>query len=201
MKLIVGLGNPGRRYSKTRHNIGFMILDKMVEKQKAAFSSDRYYQYLKTENTVYLKPTTFMNLSGIAVSKAIYKFDVTSLLVIYDDIYLPLGELRVREKGSAGGHKGVQSIINALGDLEFARMRVGIGSPGYEGLSEYVLKSFRREELAILEEVKDFSCQLIDEFIIGDYKEMIDYYSKNNKSYSEKIEQISESKTKGGKSE
>ena len=140
-----------------------------------------------------------MNLSGVAVSKVYDKYAVSSLLVIYDDIYLPLGEIRVREKGSDGGHKGVRSIIEYLGDSNFTRIRAGIGSPENSELSEYVLDNFQPEELPVLKEVKDFACRLVEQFIIGNYKQLIDYYSKNNVSYSEKIKGISESKAKGGK--
>ncbi|MBW6516575.1 MAG: aminoacyl-tRNA hydrolase [Candidatus Cloacimonetes bacterium] len=193
MKLIVGLGNYGKKYSKTRHNIGFMVIDTIVKKRDIGFKKDSLYHYSRENDIVFLKPTTFMNLSGAAVSKAIDKFDVSSLLVIYDDIYLPLGEIRIREKGTDGGHKGVRSIIDAINDTNFTRMRVGIGSPKLAELANYVLSNFSKKEEKVINETKSFACGLVEQFITGDYKQMIDYFSKNSVSYSEKILLISES--------
>ncbi len=198
MKSIVGLGNPGSKYRNTRHNIGFMILDRLVAGRKIKWKRDKLFHYAVDNEALYLKPSTFMNLSGEAVLKALKKYHFSSLLTVFDDIYLPLGQIRIREKGSAGGHKGVKSIINLLGKSEFTRLRIGIGSPDFTGLSEYVLTDFTREEIPILNETKNFACLLIEQFIIGDYKQMIDCYSKNSVSYFEKINEISKSKTKGG---
>jgi len=198
MKLIVGLGNPGKKYNNTRHNIGFMVLDTLLETMDVRFKKRRHYWYCQIGNTLFLKPRTYMNLSGIAVSEARKKYSATSLLVICDDIYIPLGKIRIREKGSDGGHKGLKSIIVETGEANFTRMRIGIGSPRYNDLSDFVLAPFSPDELSLLRETKDFACRLIEQFIIGNYKLLIDYFSKNNISYSERIKELSESKTRGG---
>ena len=199
MKLIVGLGNPGSKYNKTRHNIGFAIIDAILEERKSGYKKDPLYLYAKDGEVIFLKPLTYMNLSGTAVAKVTDKFEITTLLVIYDDIYLPLGEIRIREKGSDGGHKGIRSILEYLEDSNFTRLRIGIGSPEFTELSDFVLANFTKAETKVIKETKDFACRLIEQFILGGYKQMIDYFSKNNVSYSEKIQVISESQTKGGK--
>jgi PTH1 family peptidyl-tRNA hydrolase len=198
MKMIVGLGNPGKKYNNTRHNIGFMVLDSLLEKKDARFKKRKNYWYCQLGDTLFLKPRTYMNLSGIAVLEARKKYSPTSLLVICDDIYIPLGKIRIREKGSDGGHNGLKSIIEATGEANFTRMRVGIGNPVYSELSDYVLAPFNADELSILAETKDFACRLTEQFIIGNYKQLVDYFSKNNLSYSGRIKELSESKTKGG---
>lgn len=197
--MVVGLGNPGKAYCKTRHNIGFMVVDQLAREKEVSFSRKRLFRYAKTEDAVLLKPSTYMNLSGRALVSAFSLFDTDSFIVIYDDIYLPLGEVRVREKGSDGGHKGVRSINESLGEDNYCRIRLGIGSPEDTLLSDYVLSEFRKEEMPLLYETKKFACQLAGQFITGNYKQMIDYYSKNNKSYSERIMELSESKAEGGK--
>jgi len=156
MKLIVGLGNPGAEYESTRHNIGFMVVDKL-EKEMArgtppAWSKDDRKNVLTVRfgDTLLVKPQTFMNKSGFAVKALVnfYKLTPANVWVIHDDIDLPLGKIKIREKGSSAGHNGVQSIIGELGSDEFVRFRLGIGRAG-EGrgsVISFVLSRFRQNE-------------------------------------------------------
>jgi len=134
MKLIVGLGNPGNQYEETRHNIGFMILDKLAReltKTTAVWQKDTKHKAIiaKAGDVILVKPQTFMNASGEAVKSLVgyYKLDVSDVWVVHDDIDLPLGKIRIREKGASGGHNGVDSIIRALGSDAFVRFRMGVG--------------------------------------------------------------------------
>jgi PTH1 family peptidyl-tRNA hydrolase len=136
MKLLVGLGNPGREYANTRHNIGFLCLDELARRHGAAFDKVHLRALIATvslgaERVVLARPQTFMNLSGEAVGALLswYKLPASDLIVVTDDMDLPFGRLRLRLKGSAGGHNGLKSIIESLGTLEFPRLRVGIGRP------------------------------------------------------------------------
>lgn len=155
MKLIVGLGNPGKQYEKTRHNVGFLCLDKLQEKYNLTFKFEGAFQAdVATTNvggnkTIFVKPLTYMNLSGEAVGKIakFYKIEPQDVLVIHDDMDLPFGSLRLREKGSAGGHNGIKNIILHLGTEEFKRIRVGISGHANIEAKDYVLGKFSKDEL------------------------------------------------------
>ncbi len=155
MILIVGLGNPGKKYEKTRHNIGFRIIDSL------GFARDK--------NIILLKPDTFMNESGKAVQKtlAYYKIPVSNLIVIHDDIDLPFETIRISKNASSAGHKGVQSIINALQSKDFVRIRIGIqaktGKP--EDVEKFVLKKFSKAEEKIIEKIIEKAVEKIKESI------------------------------------
>ena len=163
MKLVVGLGNPGPRYAKNRHNVGFRCLSHLARAHSLAFDGKGGHARLATSRlagheVVLAKPQTFMNLSGksVAALRARYRLSLEDMLVVHDDVDLPLGRLRIRPRGGAGGHRGVESIIQAVGSQEFARLRVGIGRPplmGEEGLRDYVLSDFTPEETAALNEL------------------------------------------------
>lgn len=155
-RLVVGLGNPGRQYENTRHNVGFMILDRLAAGPGSDFESrPRWQGHLAKlgDGTLLLKPQTFMNLSGRCVRQvvAFHKWSAEQVLVVYDDTALPLGRLRFREKGSAGGHNGIKSIIEHLGTDAFPRLKVGIGAARPGGLTGHVLGSFREDEREPLE--------------------------------------------------
>jgi len=195
MKLIVGLGNPGQEHQLNRHNIGFMVLDTFAQKRKLIFSQEQSALIAKRSIFKLIKPLTYMNLSGDALKKIAQKQD--EILVICDDIYLPLGEIRLRQSGQDGGHNGLASIIQELGSEAFPRMRIGIGKPEDRlVLKKYVLENFSPEELETLKKTADFAVSLIDCFIIYGFQSMLNFYSKNKKSYSEQKD--SESKSKGG---
>jgi len=152
VKLIVGLGNPGSKYAITRHNVGFMVLDELAKKLGLKFTTNKNYlaDWAKNETVELVKPQTFMNNSGSAVSKVIQKHNLLpqDILIVMDDIDIELGKLRFRTEGSSGGHKGMQSIIDTLGTDKFARLKIGIGRPpvGAEP-DEYVTQKFTPEQL------------------------------------------------------
>lgn len=160
VKLIVGLGNPGRAYARSRHNVGFMALDLLARKWGLRFGH-RWSQAhvavgrVSCAEVALAKPQTYMNLSGESVQRLLRRLRLppSELLVVYDDLDLPLGRLRLRERGSAGGHGGVQSVIDRLGTDVFARLRVGIGRPEPREAVEYVLAEFSDGEKRQLEEV------------------------------------------------
>ena len=160
MYLIVGLGNPGREYDKTRHNAGFMVMDALAEKIGADISEKKHKALcgkgvIGGEKVILMKPQTYMNSSGESIRAAAdyYKVDPEDILIVYDDISLAPGQLRIRAKGSAGGHNGIKSIIAHLGTQEFPRVKVGVGEKpkGYD-LADYVLSRFPKDERVLMEE-------------------------------------------------
>ncbi len=155
--LIVGLGNPGRRYAHTRHNVGFRCLDILAARYALSFTRREAEAQIGIGEVeglpvVLAKPQTYMNLSGRSVRGLLAKLRLKPehLVVVYDDLDLPLGRIRRRGQGSAGGHRGVQSIIDALGSNEFARVRIGIGRPVGEDPIEYVLRPFDKDEAPVI---------------------------------------------------
>lgn len=154
MKLIIGLGNPGKQYEKTRHNAGFMVIDELAESLEISLSQLKFKGMLGegrsgAEKVILLKPLTYMNLSGESMIQALqfYKLQPEDILVIYDDLDTPVGDLRLRMKGSAGGHNGIKSIVQHLGTEEFNRIRIGIGRPQQgKKVVDYVLEPFFKEE-------------------------------------------------------
>jgi len=162
VKLVVGLGNPGARYRDTRHNIGFEVVDELARRHGVSFESSRW-EALEARlrdtpgGALLVKPLTFMNLSGRAVAEAAryYRIDPGDLLVVADDVNLPLGRLRARARGSAGGHNGLASIIGALGTDEFPRLRVGVGrGDPRRDLADHVLARFEPGEGPAVDEMR-----------------------------------------------
>ena len=156
MKLIVGLGNVGEKYCFTRHNAGFMELDKLALDNNFSFREESKLKCFlaKSNDVMYIKPTTFMNLSGEAVRAVMdyYKIDVKDILIVYDDIALDLGRLRFRANGSDGGHNGIKSIISHVGTKEFDRLKFGIGPQPNIPSENYVLQNFPKDQLDTLKE-------------------------------------------------
>ena len=162
-KLIVGLGNPGKEYTTTRHNVGFLVLDELARKIDARFSPNKKLRgdvselNLNGEKIILLKPSTFMNLSGEAVQKVVdkYKIELSDVWVVHDDVDLDFGVLRIRKDGSAGGHNGLKSIIKMLGSEEFVRIRIGVGAtPERMALEDWVLSKFGKDEIEELDKIK-----------------------------------------------
>ena len=161
MKLIVGLGNPGRDYSATRHNVGFMAVDELARRWnitnwKQKYNAEVAEYRLDGDVIMLVKPQTYMNLSGTAISELarFYKIPAHDVVVIFDDLDLPAGRLRLRTKGGSGGHRGIESLLTHMGSAEFPRIRIGIGRPpaGWE-VVDYVLSRFAAEEQPLLTEV------------------------------------------------
>lgn len=186
-KLIVGLGNPGDEYENNRHNIGFIVLKELCKKIHANnFKKKRSYFIADKNDFLFLLPRTYMNLSGIAVRKAFrkYKIALNNLLIVLDDINLPLGKIRIREKGSDGGHNGLKSIIAELNSQDFPRLRIGIRSDISEmsdvevSLKDFVLSDFTKEEKEGLENATTQAVDLISYFLFQDYKKMSDVFSQ-----------------------
>jgi PTH1 family peptidyl-tRNA hydrolase len=172
MKLIVGLGNPGRKYEGTRHNVGFEIVELLSARARVVWeTAPRGIEGLiardRTSDVVLVKPLTFMNASGPAVQglSQFFKIDAADLLVIVDDANLELGRLRARAAGSAGGHNGLKSVIEALGMGEFARLRVGVGRGARRDLGDHVLARFEPEERPIVAEAVGRAADAAELFI------------------------------------
>lgn len=186
MKLIVGLGNPGGQYAETRHNVGFLLLDCLAEGLKLDFRPK--FQGLVAETRIgeekvfLLKPQTFMNLSGRSVREIaqFYKIAPQDVLVIYDDMDLNTGRLRIRSSGSAGGHNGIKSIIGELGTESFWRLKVGIGRPpaGWDS-ARYVLAPFTKEEITILEETLEKGMKAVHLWAKGEEEKAMNLYNRS----------------------
>lgn len=171
--LIVGLGNPGRRYAGNRHNVGFQVLDRLAAAHGLAFTRRQGQALIAIGQiagrpVLLAKPQTYMNESGRAVASLarFYQIEMPNLLVVYDDLDLPFGTLRLRPEGSAGGHHGMESIIAALGRQDFPRLRIGIGRPpGRMDPVDYVLQDFDREQQEFLPELYDRAVKAIVSFL------------------------------------
>ena len=171
MKLVVGLGNPGKKYETTKHNAGFMCLDYYANKHNETFKFDRKFngETLKLANLFLLKPHTFMNLSGESIRAVMnyYDIELEDVLIIYDDFALPLGKIRLREQGSAGGHNGIKSTIDHVGTDSFKRVRIGIDSNPLIPAKDYVLGKFTSKELDVILEIAKTTQNIIDDFNEG----------------------------------
>jgi PTH1 family peptidyl-tRNA hydrolase len=154
-RLVVGLGNPGERYAGTRHNVGFLVVEELVRRNASTFAFESKWdsQVASCGGRMFMKPQTFMNLSGEAVANyaRYYRIDPSEVLVILDDASLPLGDLRLRRSGSSGGHNGLESVLIHLGTEAVPRLRLGIGDRGKFPLDEFVLSKFSTEETAAVE--------------------------------------------------
>lgn len=168
--LIIGLGNPGASYKKTRHNVGFHIVQLFAEKQGMAFkvashlSGDLAQGSIRGKKVFTLMPTTYMNLSGEAVRRCIdyFKVPLSHVIVVCDDVALPIGTLRMRSQGSCGGHNGLRSIEAHLNTQYYARLKVGVGAPNQEDLADYVLGRFSDEESKVLEGVSERAMHVLE---------------------------------------
>lgn len=177
MFLIVGLGNPGKEYENTRHNIGFDAIDKIagkynIELNRIKFKGVFGEGFINGKKVILLKPTTYMNLSGESIREVInfYKISNEEVIVIYDDISLEVGRLRIREKGSHGGHNGIKSIIANLGSDVFPRVKIGVGAPK-GNLVSHVLGKFSEDEIEILRETIKASSDAVSIILKSDTKE------------------------------
>ncbi len=184
--LIVGLGNPGRQYETTRHNTGWLCMDMLaddlgVKINKIKYKSTVCEASINGHRCLLMKPQTFMNNSGEAVKEAasFYKIPPENVIVIFDDISLPCGGLRIRRKGSAGGHNGIKSIINHLGSDNFPRIKIGVGAkpnPDYD-LADYVLSKFTKDDIPLMKKAMASACESLDYLVEGKIDDAMSKFS------------------------
>jgi PTH1 family peptidyl-tRNA hydrolase len=192
VKAIVGLGNPGSQYKGTRHNVGFDVIDEIARRQSVGFESAPaealIAKWRRPEEAVLLvKPLTFMNLSGQAIGELAryFKIEVADLIVVVDEVHLPLGKLRARKRGSAGGHNGLKSVIAHLGD-EFARLRVGVGRGGDQrNLADHVLSRFERDEMAEVERMTARAADASEMFIASGIEAVMNAFNGGDPATTE----------------
>lgn len=186
MIVIVGLGNPGKQYEYTRHNIGFNIVDALADKYNISINKNKHKALIGegkigSQKVLFVKPLTYMNLSGESIREIVdfYKILPEDLIVVYDDISLPLGNLRIRVKGSAGGHNGIKSLIQHLKTEQFPRLKVGIGGPRpHQNLADFVLERFSKEEQTILNTaVIDKSVSALETWILEDIHQAMNQFN------------------------
>ena len=193
MKIIVGLGNPGAKYEFTRHNAGFLMVDFYANENNFTIKKLKNKALIgeanvKGEKVLFVKPQTYMNLSGDSVREiaAYYNVSMEDVLVIYDDISLPLGKLRIRKKGSAGGHNGIKDIILKTNTDVFPRIKIGVSQNGDRDLKDYVLGSFSKKELTVLREVAQVVTKAIETFVSSGADECMNLYN----SFSAEVNDI-----------
>ncbi|EJN55386.1 aminoacyl-tRNA hydrolase [Loigolactobacillus coryniformis] len=186
MKMIVGLGNPGKKYEQTKHNVGFMTIDRMAAAHQVTFSHNQfeanYATYFENDEKVYLvKPQTFMNDSGRAVKPLMtyYQIQLAELMVVYDDMDLVPGRLRLREHGSAGGHNGIKSLISFLQTSDFNRVRIGTGHPERRSVVDWVLSPFSDEAQPLVDRSIDTAIEALEDWVKGaDFMQVMNHYNR-----------------------
>ena len=183
MKLIVGLGNPGKKYEHTRHNMGFDVVDlfsanAQIDIDKESFKGLVGRGKVFDEDIYILKPQTFMNLSGESVREIVsyFKINIEDIIVVYDDMDLPVGTIRLRPSGSSGGHKGIQNIIDNLGTQDIKRIRVGIGQPIFDSI-DFVLSKPTKEEKPLVEEAIENAAEALKDILKMDFDKAMTKYN------------------------
>ncbi len=185
MKLIVGLGNPGSQYAKTRHNAGFMFLDAAVKELGLKFTLDKQKRceitegYINSEKIVFIKPQTYMNLSGESVRMVLsfYKINQSDMIVVYDDMDLETGKIRLRPEGTSGGHKGMQNIIDHLGNNCIKRIRLGISKSNTSQTIDYVIGAFSKEERITMDLIFDKAYKILEDMITLSFEQAMSRYN------------------------
>ena len=174
MKIIAGLGNPGQKYDKTKHNTGFMTMDHYLDEKDLSLDKDKFEghwtkQKIDGEDVILLEPQTYMNESGRSVSQVanFFKVDPEDILIIQDDMDMPIGKIRIRANGKSGGHNGIKSIIRDLGTEKFNRLKIGIRHPKNATVVSWVLTPFNDEQQKLMDDAFDTSVKIIDDFIAG----------------------------------
>lgn len=183
MKLIVGLGNIGLKYELSRHNAGFLCLSRWSDKHRVSFKHDVLFDYARFRSACLIKPNTYMNRSGLALAEALKLWRADEVLVIHDDIELPLAKLRLRQAGGDGGHNGLKSLLEVMPGENLKRIRIGIGRDDGNP-RDFVLDEFSDAELLQLQPALDKAAEFIDIYIKSDFDAVLDEYSKWNKSCS-----------------
>ncbi|EHI56412.1 peptidyl-tRNA hydrolase [Johnsonella ignava ATCC 51276] len=189
MKIIAGLGNPGRGYENTRHNAGFDAIDRLAFKYEIPLNEVKHKSicgsgFMGNERVLLMKPQTYMNRSGEAIAKALhyYKLKPSDLIVVFDDVNLMPGQIRVRLRGSSGGHNGMRSIIYCISGNVFARVKIGIGKEDGKTLSGYVLGKFTRAESVLLDEAYSNAVSAIELLISGEADRAMNVFNKKVKA-------------------
>ena len=186
MKLIVGLGNPGKEYENTRHNIGFIFLDYFANKNNIKIEKEKFnglyaQTIINDEKVILLKPLSYMNLSGEVVKKYVdfFKIDLNDIIIINDDLDMVFGKIRLRPDGSSGGHNGLKNIALNLGTEKFKRIKYGISNDKSIDTKDYVLGKFSKDEMKIIEDSKDIISDILYDFLKMDYDKIMCKYNKN----------------------
>lgn len=184
MKLIVGLGNKGKEYDNTRHNIGFMALDKILEKYEIELNKEKfnglYVDYnIKGEKVIFLKPQKYMNLSGEVIKKYIdfFKISIDDILIISDDMDLDIGKYKLRAKGSSGGHNGLKDIEKNIGTNVYKRLKIGISKPKNGDTINYVLGKFTKEERENLNKILDIVPSIFEDYLVNTFDNLMNKYN------------------------
>ena len=184
MKLIVGLGNPGKKYEGTRHNMGFMAIDLLSDQAQLDVDKEVFHGLMGRgkifdQDVILFKPMTFMNLSGTAVQEVVHYFKIAleDIVVIYDDMAIPIGSIRLRKEGSSGGHKGMQNIIDCLSSDQIKRIRVGIGEPGEWDTIDYVLSKPLKDDMPLIEEAIENAVRGVKEYLKSDFDRAMNKYN------------------------
>ena len=184
MKLIVGLGNPGKEYENTRHNVGFDVINLFLKKNNLSLDKNKFKGlYTKTkingEEVIFLEPQKYMNLSGEVVKSIVdfYKISPSDILVIHDDLDLPLGKIKIKQNSSSGGHNGIKDIEKNLGTKNYKRLKIGISNNKNYDTKNYVLGKLNKEDRQILDNAIETSCDIIDDYVKLNFDELMNKYN------------------------
>ena len=189
MKLIVGLGNPGTEYNNTRHNIGFSFLNFYLDKKNISVTWKSKFQGLyceamiNEEKVLFLKPQSYMNLSGTVVREYLhfYKIDISDLLVVSDDLDLSLGNFKLKDKGSCGGHNGLRNIEDCIHSQQYKRLKIGISNDKTKETKDYVLGKFSKDERKTLDELFSYLVSVMDDYFTMDFLSLMNRYNRKNR--------------------
>ncbi len=186
--MVVGLGNPGKKYAQTRHNLGFMVLDELAIRNNLQFKTGRgaFLESRMSTGSLLIKPMTYMNLSGQAVQDVCrrYTVDLDQMLIVHDDLDVDFGRIKIRPAGSAGGHNGLKSIFNSMGSQEIPRLKIGINTPDRRTMDAeiYVLKPFYAHEKTQLNELVSKAADAVELFLKTDLNTVMNMYNRNDRS-------------------
>lgn len=185
MKLIVGLGNPGKEYENTRHNIGYIFIDKLADSQEISITKEKFNglyseTFIGTEKVILLKPLSYMNLSGEVVRKYVdfYKINIEDILIISDDLDMEFGRIRLKPNGSSGGHNGLKNIELHLNTQNFKRLKIGITNNKDIDTKDYVLGKFNKEEKDKLKEIEETVINILKDFNVLEFDKLMNKYNR-----------------------
>ncbi len=185
MKLIVGLGNPGKQYEGTRHNVGFMFIDKLINQygmseEKNKFGGIYYQTTISNEKIIFLKPQEYINLSGVVVRKFVdyFKIELDDILIINDDLDLDVGKIKLKSSGSSGGHNGLKNIEQMLGTKKYKRLKIGISNDKKMDTKDYVLGKFSENDMSTINEIISIAPQFLDDYLKMSFSDLMTKYNK-----------------------